>query len=663
VPGNTDAIAAAATRVMAVPSDRVDATLQSFTRWARDASPKLSGDPDADAKELRLLLGMLRDHVGVDDPADLGPGDLRELLLRVHPRTVTVLDAEDTADTVPALRDLLTFLADTGAVAAKTANRLARELDEVAPQFESAVMDPKNWGMARATARADDENPFAYPGEDGTDLDGLELDNLDLDNDFGPEDEGFGLPDRLPAVRLPAETELAAMSRAAPLLGRARRLAEWTAPGRDVSWDEELTAEDTVAAARELGIAVPAKAEAAPEPLPGMPEPPPVTSMQDVPELARLWEIALDAGFLELDADGTRVQPGEIMDCWPGGTDEEALDVWISALGSVLGQLEEDSVLDPRRSRLLDFTEASGALMGMLFLARTAGVPVSEASDIVREAATTELAPARAARAWQAWTSRHGDPAEDLLGQLAELGAVSLPDQPPGQPSGESNDDGPVAVLSPLGIWAMREQLSDEGVEIPLLPPPDQMTAAELLAAAEDLGEAETEAETAAWLELRAPDVAAGELLAAAADGGPAERLLAIATVNGLGAAAEPAWRDALGRPELRAYAKIALTEIAGGDPAVAMLPGLEPELADLAWLLTDVLAATADDADELSRQISDSVPPGQEQLVFDAMSRSPHPDAASALSLIGEHHPDKRVAKAARRSAHRAAGRPKPAR
>jgi hypothetical protein len=684
---------------MAVPSDRVDATLKSFTRWARDASPKLSGDPDADAEELRLLLGMLRDHVGVDDPADLRPGDLRELLLRVYPRKVTVIDAEDTADTVPALRDLLTFLADSGAVAATAAKRLARELDEVAPQFASAIMDPKNWGMARAivqamasdgvdfgdrdavdrwivrhndrmdAGRADDEDPFGYLGEDGAGLDNLELGNLDLDDDFELDDEdfelkeAFGLPDRMPPVRLPAEPELAAMCRAAPLLGRARRLAEWAGPGRDVTWDEELTAADTVAAARELGIAVPVESETAPEALPDMPDLPAVAKMQDVPELARLWEIALDVGFLEPAADDARVEPGEVMGCWPGGTDEEALDVWSTALASVLGRLEEDAALDARRGRLLDFTGAGGSLMVMLFLARTAGVPVSEASDMIREVATAELTPAKAARAWRSWTRRHGNPAEDLLGQLAELGAVSLPDQPPGQPSGESSDNGPLARLTPLATWAMREQLGDEGVEIPLLPPSDQMTAADLLAAAEDLDQEEAEAETAAWLELRAPDVAAGELLAAAADGGPAERLTAIGAVNRLGTAAESAWRDALGQPELRPYAKIALTGIAGGEPGVTVLAGLEPELADLAWLLTDVLASLSDDPDELPQQIRDSVPPGQEQQVFDAMSRSPHPDAASALSLIGQHHPDKRIAKAARKSAYLAASRPKRAR
>jgi hypothetical protein len=209
----------------------------------------------------------------------------------------------------------------------------------------------------------------------------------------------------------------------------------------------------------------------------------------------------------------------------------------------------------------------------------------------------------------------------------------------------------------------MRELLVEDDVEIPVLPPTDQMTAADLVAAADGLDEEEFDAETTAWLELRAPDVAASELLAVAADGGPAERLLAVGAAQKLGAAAEPAWRDSLGRPELRPYAKIALTQIAGGDPGATILPGLEPEPADIAWMLTDTLAATCDDPDELPQQIRDSIPPGQEQQAFDAISLSPHPDAASVLSLIGKHHPDTRVAKAARKSAYKIASRPRPAR
>ena len=398
------------------------------------------------------------------------------------------------------------------------------------------------------------------------DADASPFDDADLDDDFELGDEGlkdaFGLPDRLPPVRLPGEAELVAMCRAAPLLERARRLAEWVGPGRDLTLEEELTAADTVAAARELGIALPAETEVAAGTPTGAPGPSAIATMRDVRELARLWELALDVGFLELNVSGSRAEPGEMLDSWPGGKDEEALDVWTSAAASVLVRLEEEAALDARRSRLLDFTGVGAGLMIMLFLARAEGVPVSEASDVIRKAVTGGLAEERAARAWQSWTDAHGDPAEDVLGQLAELGAISLTDKP----SGENGAEGPVAFLTPLGTWDMREQLEDEGVEIPLLLPPDQMTAEDLLAAAEDLDQEELEAETAAWLEPRAPDVAAAELLAAASGGDPTERLVAIEIVNRLGAAAEPAWRDALDRPELRAYAKIALTEIAGGE-------------------------------------------------------------------------------------------------
>jgi hypothetical protein len=41
--------------------------------------------------------------------------------------------------------------------------------------------------------------------------------------------------------------------------------------------------------------------------------------------------------------------------------------------------------------------------------------------------------------------------------------------------------------------------------------------------------------------------------------------------VQKLGGTAGPAWQDSLGRPELRPYAKIALAEIAGVEPEVAM--------------------------------------------------------------------------------------------
>jgi hypothetical protein len=90
------------------------------------------------------------------------------------------------------------------------------------------------------------------------------------------------------------------------------------------------------------------------------------------------------------------------------------------------------------------------------------------------------------------------------------------------------------------------------------------------------------------------------------------------------------------------------------------VLPGLEPEAADITWVLIDTLAVTADDPDELQQQMRDAIPAGQEQQTFDDISLSPHPDAAAVLTLIGRNHADKQIAKAARRSAYRASSRPK---
>jgi hypothetical protein len=99
----------------------------------------------------------------------------------------------------------------------------------------------------------------------------------------------------------------------------------------------------------------------------------------------------------------------------------------------------------------------------------------------------------------------------------------------------------------------------------------------------------------------------------------------------------------------------------------VAWLPGLEPDDHDLAWMITDALAAEGwDDPDDvvghepeaLARRLSEAVPAGQELTVFELMARVPHPDAADVLTVIGKHHPDKKIAKLARKSAYKAATR-----
>ena len=635
------------------------ATLTGFRRWTKTTGQKLSGDPGADAEELKILLGLMRDYLGIERPADLGPGDLEELLLRVYPRKITVLDRADAEDTIPAMRDFLAYLTESGGMTEAAVRKLERELDRIAPRFADVVMDPVNWGTARSfvqamaadgvdmsdqaavdrwiatyNARVDPVGAVFEPGEEYED-DGEDIDFKDA----------FGLPDQLPPIRLPAEAELAGMARGAPLIGQLQALAAWLGAGRAVTENAELSGGDAAAAAVALGL--------------GAADLPAVGRLRDVPRLDYLWRLALDSGFIELDEDETHAAPGEVAQAWQDGDrdDDEMLDIWEMLFALVMGTLDIVASLDSRRSSELDFFGQGAALAVMLFLARPDGLPVTEISEVIKSAAVDELAPERAAKTWQSWVRAHGDPARLLLDQMVAVGAVRI----------SASEDGELAQLTPLGLAAMRTQFADFDVEVPLLPPAEEMTAADLIAMAEGAAEEEFQAETDAWLAHRTTEAAARELLSVAAESDPASRVLAVAVVTELGAPAEPAWRDVLGQLELRGYAKATLATLAGFDPAAAVPSGLELADDDLAWVLTDALVADGwDDIDdddeyepaELAKRLGEAIPPGREPAAFEMMARVPHPDAASVLTVIGRYHPDKRIAKAARKSAYKAASR-----
>ena len=645
------------------------AALTGFRRWTKTTRQKLSGDPGADADELQTLLDLMQNHLGLERPADLGPGDLEELLLRVYPRKITVLDRADTEDTIPAVRDFLVYLAESGGMTEGATRKLERELDRIAPQFADAVMDPANWGTARSFVQA-----MVADGVDMSDQTAVDRWIAEYNARVDPagavfdpgqeyEDDGesinfkdaFGLPDQLPPMRLPAEAELAGMARGAPMIDQLLALAAWLGTGRAVTENAELDGGDAAEAATALGLGVPTSRDD--QALPGLADLPAVGRMRDVPRLDYLWRLALDAGFIELDEDETHAIPGEVAQAWQGGDDDEVLDIWEMMFALVMGTLDVVASLDPRRSSELDFLGQGAALAVMLFLARPDGLPVTEVSEVIRSSAVDEVAPARAEKIWQSWVRAHGDPARLLLDQMVAVGAVRISD----------SEDGDAARLTPLGLAAMRTQFADSEVEVPLLPPAEEMTAADLIAMAEGASEEEFQAETAAWLTYRTPESAARELLSVAVESDPASRVLAVAVVTELGAPAEPVWRDVLGQRELRGYAKATLATLAGCDPAAAVPSELELADDDLAWVLTDTLVADGwDDLDDeagyepvaLAERLGEAIPAGRELAAFEMMARVPHPDAASVLTVIGRYHPDKKIAKAARKSAYKAASR-----
>jgi hypothetical protein len=437
--------------------------------------------------------------------------------------------------------------------------------------------------------------------------------------------EALGLPDRLAPLRLPSQTELAAAARLCAPLAKARDLAIWVGDGRDVDGSGVLSPADSATAARVLGLA---GAEGA-GPASGV-----------LPEIAHLWDLACAVEFIELD-DLAVVGPA--VEVWPDGPDEDVLDIWATALATALSGLPLDADLHGEPD--LDFTDSGVAVLLALFLARNAGVPPGMLGELIHESATADLRPMTAATKWATWTTKHGDPTSTVLTRLAELGAVQF--------------DGDLARLTPLAQWAMREQMLDSGVDVPLLPDAAHMTAADLVAAAGGFTEEELVAESTEWLASRDPESAARDLLEIAAEGEPVERMCATAIATRIGARAEPRWRQAIEDRRLRPYAKIALSQLAGIEPP-GTAEGLEQSVEDLAWLLTDSLAAWSkeDPPAELVNELTEAVPAGHEQGLFEAMWRLPHPAAYDVLTLIGTHHPDRTVAKGARKAAFKAASR-----
>ena len=275
------------------------------------------------------------------------------------------------------------------------------------------------------------------------------------------------------------------------------------------------------------------------------------------------------------------------------------------------------------------------------------GVRITHLADAIKKAATADLADdeEEADRQWQEWVDAHGDPLRLLLAQLERLGAVSVTDD--------------VARLEPLGVRAVRSKLERDGLYVPVLSALDKMTADDLVLVRMHGSDEELEAELASWTDSRGEEQAARELLAFAASGDAATRTAAVTIVSRLGQAAEPAWREALGRVELRSYAKPQLAQLAGLNLEGPDLPAeLQPDRADAAWLIADTFGPFS--RFDLGREripfdVSGFEKPDE---IFEAIARLDHPDAEAVLAMIGKHARDKTTAKAARRAAYKASTR-----
>ncbi|WBO67095.1 hypothetical protein [Streptomyces camelliae] len=463
----------------------------------------------------------------------------------------------------------------------------------------------------------------------------------------------------LPPVRLHPEAELARAALSTPLLSRAARLARWAGPGTRVDAGGGLVEEQLPAAAELLGL-----------------------TGDDAAALAsEAWRVAVDAGLVEIaDEENGTVRTGEELELLTGGSPQDVLTVWLAALETVLADAavpDLDDLVDAlEEGGEVDFSsldwdpEAEGefldGVLGNLYLLTVSEGGSGDGPVPLPALAASMLVP-----------DDMGEPTNDVLEQVSDA-MMRLDDQfrtlePIGlveyQPVDEAlmadGDEEPAAAvddtdvtrygmvrLTPLGAYGLRARLLEAGFEAPAVGELADKGADALLDGTAGFGPSAAQAETEQWLTRREPLGAARELLAAARgvdEGAPLRRLRCQQALSLIGAEAEPALREVLDDPELGGLARVWLTE-----QGAAGVPAPSEEM--VFWLTIDTVAAqlaAEGNSEELQALVEGLA--AQHSGFFAAAWRVGHPATADVLEAMGRLHPDKKVAKEARKAAFKA--------
>jgi hypothetical protein len=479
----------------------------------------------------------------------------------------------------------------------------------------------------------------------------------------------------LPPVRLTSDAELARDALSTPLLSRAARLARWAGPATRVDAGGGLVEEQLPAAAEALGL----------------------TGDDAAAYASEAWRVAVDTGLVEVvDEEEGTVAVGEELALLTGGSPQDVLGVWQDALETVLADAsvpDLDDLVDALdEGGQVDFSaldwdpEAEAEFLDGV-LANLYVLSVSE------DGPGGGPVPLPALAASVIVPDDMGEPTNDVLEQVSDammrlddqfrlLEPIGLVEYRPvdealmadaeeepgahaedgrgahvdGEP-GAHVDEADVARyglvrLTPLGRYGLRARLLEAGFDAPAVGELADKGADALLDGTSAFGPRAAQAETEQWLARREPFAAARELLAAArgADAGaPLRRLRCQQALSLVGAEAEPALREVLDDAELGGLARVWLSERGAAD-----VP--PPSEAMVFWLTIDTVAAQLA-AEGNSAELRALVEGLAEQHsgFFSAVWRVDHPATADVLEAMGRIHPDKKIAKEARKAAFKA--------
>ncbi|PAZ13771.1 hypothetical protein CLM62_23160 [Streptomyces sp. SA15] len=466
----------------------------------------------------------------------------------------------------------------------------------------------------------------------------------------------------LPPARLHPEAELARDALSTPLLSSAARLARWAGPDTRVDAGGGLVDEQLPAAAEALGL----------------------SGEDAAADASEAWRVAVDTGLVEVvDEEAGTVAAGADLALLTGGSPQDVLAVWLGALETVVADasvpdlddlVEAVDTGDGIDLSSLDWnpeaeSEFLDGVLGNLYLLTVNEDGPGDGTVPLPALAASMIVP-----------SDMGEPTNDILEQVSDA-MMRLDDQfrmlePVGlveyQPVDESlmadveeaaeEPSAPVdetdvsrygmVRLTPLGLYGLRARLLEAGLEAPAVGDLADKGADALFDGTATFPPAAAQAETEQWLARRDPLAAARELLAAARGsdtGAPLRRLHCQQALSLVGAQAEPALREVLDDAELGGLARVWLTERGATD-----VPAPSGDM--VFWLTVDTIAAqlAAEGNSEELRALVEGLAQ-QHSAFFTTAWRVDHPATADVLEAMGRLHPDKKIAKEARKAAFKA--------
>jgi hypothetical protein len=436
-----------------------------------------------------------------------------EALAVWFPRTVALL--EDDRDTVPAaLHALIGFLAENDWLDSRsdTPEELHAQIEDSTPALHDALDDERNHDLGTfwAVQMLRHGVPTADPSAVALFLKRVDAGEVEVDRSALAEiirrqaaetPEPVSVP--LPPVLLPGAATMLVAADSSVALARLRAFTRWVRAGRALTRDGRLLLGDACAVADALDLDHFSRDRA--------------RTADDLPEITLLLAWARQARLVRV-VHGRLVQVRSAAPLL-----SRPIEMWrraFEAVGGIGEHFGGSNVFGAPSLFGMSLGEAFPMLLHQLYAAGGDAIPVEMFHRAVRDevnqrmgCVVDDLAGDVEQRLWRRDVTA-------LLDALELLGAVHLEESLDGENhaelaelAGRDDPDPTLVALTPLGLWAVHEMLTEQGVHAPLVGEFADEDIEYVVVRCAALRTAVAEAELTAWVEFRNRRSAAQEIL------------------------------------------------------------------------------------------------------------------------------------------------------